>query len=116
MLKALTLIFTCQLIGELCAKGTGLPIPGPVLGMVILFLFFCLKRGIPEDIDQVGRGLMQNMSLLFVPAGAGVMVHFKLLGQDMLPIGFSLIVGTLITIAFTGLLMKRLSREGHKVE
>lgn len=116
MLKALTLIFTCQLVGELCAKGTGLPVPGPVLGMVILFLFFCLKRGIPPEIDAVGRGLMQNMSLLFVPAGAGVMVHFKLLGQDLLPIGFSLVAGTLITIALTGWLMKKLSGGGKDHE
>ncbi len=49
-------------------------------------------------------------SLLSVPAGAGIMLHFKLLAGNWLPLGAALILSTLLTIAVTAWLMARLSR------
>lgn len=111
MLGSLTLILTCQLCGELLVGALGAPVPGPVLGMLLLFAILLVKGDIPEPLTKTAQGLLGSMSLLFVPAGTGVVVHFQLLGQALLPLGLSLVVSTLATIVVTALLMRWLSRE-----
>ena len=109
MLGYLTLIFSCQLAGELVVGALGLSLPGPVLGMLILFAWL-LWRGLPEDLARVADALLGHLSLLFVPAGVGVMVHLGLLGADWLPITGALVVSTALTVAVTGLVMAWLGR------
>ncbi|MBK0400038.1 CidA/LrgA family protein [Limibaculum sp. M0105] len=111
MIFYLTLILSCQLAGEVIVKAVGLPLPGPVLGMVILFCGLML-RGLPAGLSRVGDALLGNLSLLFVPAGVGVMLHAGLLGREWLPLAVALVLSTLITVAVTGLVMARLSRGG----
>lgn len=108
MLGYLTVIFCCQLVGELLATALALPVPGPVIGMAILFTGLVVKGGIPAELGEIGGALLGNLSLLFVPAGVGVMLHATLLGRDWLPISVALLASTLITIAVTALLMARL--------
>jgi putative effector of murein hydrolase LrgA (UPF0299 family) len=110
MLNALTLILCCQLAGELLVTATGLPIPGPVCGMALMFAGLLVKGGIPEDLASVADTLLGNLSLLFIPAGVGVMLHLPLMGAEILPISIALIASTLITVAVTALLMQWLSR------
>jgi len=110
MLEALTTILTCQLIGELIVVGTGIPLPGPVVGMVLLFLGLLIRGGVPEGLGRTAASLSQNLSLLFVPAGVGVMTHLSLLESEWLPISAALMVSTLLTIAVTGLAMSALVR------
>lgn len=110
MLEALTIILCCQLVGELIVVGTGLPLPGPVVGMALLFAGLLIRGKVPEHIGQVAGALMDNLSLLFVPAGVGVMTHLSLLENQWLPISLSLVVSTLLTVAVTGLAMTALAR------
>lgn len=110
MLNYLTLIFVCQLVGELIAKGLNVPVPGPVLGMVFLFLFLMFKGTIPEQLSSVSNGLLSHLSLLFVPAGVGVMIHFGLLGDDIFAISMALIISTILTVAVTALMMSWLTK------
>lgn len=111
MLAQLTLILICQLIGEVVAGAAGIPVPGPVLGMVLLFGILMLRGRVPADMDTTANGLLRSMSLLFVPAGTGVILHFKLLGQALLPLGLAVVISTLATIIVTALLMRRLGGE-----
>lgn len=111
MLEYLTLILACQLLGEFAVSAADIPIPGPVVGMVLLFLFLLARGSVPEQLANVSSGLLNNLSLMFVPAGVGVMVHFKVLGSDALPISVALVISTLLTIAVTALLMSYLNRK-----
>ncbi|MXN63797.1 CidA/LrgA family protein [Stappia sp. GBMRC 2046] len=110
MLGALTLIFACQLAGELLVAVTGLPVPGPVIGMVLLLGGLIVRGGIPEPLAAVGGALLSNLALLFVPAGVGVMLHVALIGREALPITVALLVSTAATIAVTALVMNALQR------
>jgi holin-like protein len=110
MLGYITLIFVCQLAGELLVAALGLPVPGPVAGMLVLLAFLLARGSIPGELAAVGDFLLGNMSLLFVPAGVGVMLHAGLLGREWVPIMVALVVSTLVTIAVTALVMRRLSR------
>lgn len=116
MLSALTLILICQLCGELVTRSFGLPLPGPVAGMAILFVLLLIRGSVPETVGAVGDVLLKNLSLLFVPAGVGVMAHLGLLGEDLLPIAVALIGSTVATIAVTALLMGWLARKSLSVE
>ncbi len=109
MLGYLTLIFSCQLAGEILVAALSLPTPGPVVGMALLFLGLLVHGRVPEKLAEAADGLLQNLSLLFVPAGVGVMLHAGLLGRDWLPISISLVLSTAIAIAVTALLMRRLA-------
>ena len=113
MIFHLTVILACPLAGESLVVLSGLPVPGPVVGMVILFAGLAL-RGLPPGLAAVGDALLGHLSLLFVPAGVGVMLHAGLLGRDWLPIAVALSVSTLVTVAVVGLLMARLTREDDR--
>ncbi len=105
MIGFLTLLLSCQLAGELAVVATGLPIPGPVCGMALLFVGLLLF-GLPDELAKVSETLLANLSLLFVPAGVGVMLHARLMAQDWLPIAAALILSTIATIVITALLMQ----------
>lgn len=114
MLFYLTLIFSCQLIGELIVVALGIAVPGPVIGMLLLFVGLLIRGSIPEGLENAANALLAHLSLLFVPAGVGIMLHAKLVGEQLLPISVSLVVSTVLTIAVTGTLMAWLSKRGDK--
>lgn len=115
MLNYLTLIFCCQLAGEFIIGATGIAVPGPVVGMVFLFCFLLIRGSIPEELSSVADGLLNHLSLLFVPAGVGIMLHFKLLGTDFFAISIALVVSTVLTVIVTALLMRKLSNGSKSV-
>lgn len=110
MLASITILLVCQLAGEVIARLSGLPVPGPVVGMLLLFVGLVIRRGVPDTLDRTGTSLLSHLSLLFIPAGVGVMVHLKLIAGEWLPITVALVVSTALTIAVTGWVMQALAR------
>jgi holin-like protein len=106
VLEALTLILVCQLIGEVSVLVTGLPVPGPVLGMLLLLGWLFLRGGVPESVGRTADGLLAHLSLLFVPAGVGVLAHWERMRGQWIAIAAALVLGTLITLAVTALTMQ----------
>jgi len=106
----ITLLLACQLAGEALRLVTGLPIPGPVIGMAILFIGLVARGRLPDGLRTTATGLLSNLSLLFVPAGVGVMLHVALLRHEWLPITVALIGSTVIAVGVTALLMTWLVR------
>ncbi|MCC6208453.1 MAG: CidA/LrgA family protein [Gammaproteobacteria bacterium] len=115
-LTGMTILVIYQLIGEATVLLLRLPVPGPVIGMALLFLTLVIRRGAPASLDTAAGSLLGHLSLLFVPAGVGVMVHFHRIGAEWMPIGVALVLSTLITLAVTALVMRlmmRLSARGQ---
>ena len=111
MIGALAALLVCQLAGEVAARALGLPVPGPVIGMVLLFAALMLRgREAPEDLTRTADGLLGNLGLLFVPAGVGVVIHLPVLARDWAPISLAVLAGTLAAIAATGRLAQWLLR------
>ncbi len=106
----LTLLLVCQLAGEVIARATGLPVPGPVIGMALLFAGLALRGAVPDGLQATAGGLLRHLALLFVPAGVGIMAHLSLLADEGWPILAALLGSTVITIAVTAGLMQLLSR------
>lgn len=101
MIAALTLLLVFQLVGEVIARALALPIPGPVIGMALLFLALLVRGGPGEDLRQTSGQLLQHLSLLFVPVGVGVMTHLALIGQHGLRMAAALVLSTWIGLAVT---------------
>ena len=117
MLGALTILLVFQLIGETISRGLGLPVPGPVIGFILLLGALLLRRGVPEELRTTATGLLTHFSLMFVPAGVGVMVHLSRLRDEWLPITVALVLSTLLTIGCTALVMNWLMRRfAHREE
>ena len=105
-----TVLLACQLAGEVLSLTFHLPIPGPVIGMVILFCGLAIHGRVPDALSAVTGELLSNLSLLFVPAGVGVMLHAQLLADNWLPLSAALLLSTVIVLAVTGALMQWMVR------
>ena len=110
MLGFFIILLSCQLLGEVLVIATGLPLPGPVIGMALLFVGLLLRGSIPAGLDRMGDALLSHLSLLFVPAGVGVMLHAEVIGAELLPIAGAVILGTMLTIVVTAWIMQFLTR------
>lgn len=119
MLASLSLILLCQLIGEVVVRGLGLPLPGPVLGLLLLLIvllardrFTILARGpLREDgVETASKGLLAHLSLLFVPAGVGVVQKLDLLAVHGAAIILVLALSVIVTLLATVLTFRLVSR------
>ena len=114
MIATLTLLLLYQLIGELAVRVLDLPIPGPVVGLILLFLTLLVRGRVDESLRTGTTQLLQHLSLLFVPAGAGVMLHLERVGHEWLPIACALILSTLAGLAVTALVLRALAGKALK--
>ena len=111
MIAALTLLLVFQLVGEVIARALALPIPGPVIGMALLFLALLIRGGPGEDLRLTSGQLLQHLSLLFVPAGTGIVLYGDRIAAEWLPLLMSLFLSTFLTLAVTALVLKALTRK-----
>ncbi len=108
MLGALTVLLVYQLIGEVIVQFMHLPVPGPVIGLLLLFLTLCVRGSLAAPLRDTANGVLQHLSLLFVPAGVGVMVHFSRISGEWLPILAAVLVSTALAITVSALVMRAL--------
>jgi holin-like protein len=130
MIASLSLILLCQLAGEALVRSLGLPMPGPVIGLMLLLMllllrdrFALLARGPLHgdeggSVESTSRGLLANLSLLFVPAGVGVVQKMDLIVDHGIAflgvLAISVLITLLVTVA-TFLVASRLMMRGeHK--
>jgi len=116
MLPALSVLLLYQLAGEALVMLLRLPVPGPVVGMALLFLTLVARGGAPDGLRDTAQSLLQHLSLLFVPAGVGVMLHFQRIGEEWLPILVAVPLSTLAAIAVTSLVLRALQGRSHADE
>ena len=103
MIRALFGLMALQLAGETASTGLGLPVPGPVLGMAALLAILLARRGVPLAMEHTARGLLDNLGLLFVPAGVGVTLHLSEAAAEWPAILAAVIGGTLVAMIGTAL-------------
>ncbi|ANF59640.1 hypothetical protein A5892_11855 [Halotalea alkalilenta] len=119
LLVGMSILLGCQLIGEGVARAMNLPVPGPVIGMVLLLVGLMLYGKVPEGLRMTTRGLTQHLALLFVPAGVGVMVNWPLISQNFVVLTVTLLVSTVLLQVFMVLFMRRTLRgrlENHDAD
>jgi len=112
MIEALALLLLCQLTGEILSHGLGLPMPGPVIGLLILCALLIAAQNFGKvaassitdtPLGRATGGLLQHLSVLFVPAGVGVIDHLHLLKTYGPVLILALFISTVLSLAVTGL-------------
>ncbi|MDF1709382.1 MAG: CidA/LrgA family protein [Paracoccaceae bacterium] len=98
MILAVAILLICQLLGETLARGLGLPVPGPVLGMALLLLGCLVLPGMAARVMPTAQGLLSHLSLLFVPAGVGVISHLDVLGGSGPALLLVLVISTALAL------------------
>lgn len=108
MLFGLFVLLACQLVGDLLARGLSLPLPGPVIGIVLLAALLFTAQHFPRysaritpNVEKASDALLAHLGLFFVPAGVGVSAHFDLVLADGLPLALTLLLSTLATLIVT---------------
>jgi holin-like protein len=110
MLRAFAILLACQLAGEAITRSLALPLPGPVLGLVILVaILFAVERWRLVDcstiddtsLGKTSNGLIATLGILFVPAGVGVIQELGPLGKYGVALAVALLVSTVLTLVVT---------------
>lgn len=122
MIGAIFILLGCELLGELLRSALHLPIPGPVIGMLMLAAGMAMLRqdqtpgtSTPASpLDRTAGTLLEHMGLLFIPAGVGIVAEIPVLRQEWLPILAALVFSTVLSLAVTGLMMHRLSQRRRR--
>jgi len=115
-LAGVTWLLLFQCAGEAVSHVLGLPVPGPVVGMLLLFVALRIRDRIPDSIGVAADALARHLSLLFVPAGVGVMMYFGRLAGEWLPIVVALVVSTVIALAVAALTFAALARRAEDTQ
>lgn len=114
MINGALWILGFQLLGELAVRSLGLPVPGPVVGMVLLFGVLCVRRpGSESGTLRAATGLLKHMQLLFVPVTVGIMVHAQAIREQWLPVSGGLVLSWLaglVTVSGVAVLVQRWQR------
>ena len=116
MLNSIFIIFMFQLVGEATQKYFALPVPGPVIGLVLMLvcLLWTKRTNLPLIADQRDRlvttsqQLLGYLSLLFVPIGVGVIMHLQLLEAQLARIIAVITIGTIVTMVFTAFIFLKI--------
>ena len=111
-LAGITWLLVFQFAGEVAVRLAGLPLPGPVVGMALLFAVLLARGAVPEALATAADGLAKHLSLLFVPAGVGVMMYARQLANEWVPIAAALVVSTVLAIAVAALVFRWLGGRG----
>lgn len=101
MIGSLFALLALQLLGTLIVQVTGIALPGPVVGLMLLFVYLLWRGDVPTGFARTAHGLIQNLALLFVPAGVGLIVHLHEVADQWLALTVTLVSGAAITLLVT---------------
>ena len=110
LFKQFLIIISFTYLGEIASKTLHLPVPGSVIGMVLLFLALAFNLLKVESITTVGNFLLDNLSILFLPAGVGIMVYYPVIKDSWWSLLLITIVVTALTISLVGQVVQFVQR------
>ena len=106
MIRGLIILLGFQSAGEIVSRLFALPIPGPVIGLVLLLTFLIQRGKVDAPIDTVASTLIKHLGLLFVPAAVGVVMFWPQLRTHFWAVSVALIVSVAATIAVSAAVLR----------
>jgi holin-like protein len=119
MLEAIARVIVWLGLGEVLTRLGLVPVPGPVIGLVLLYLDLLWHRRLPDDLGRLADRMLALFGLLFVPAGVGVIAHADALQAELVPIVAAIVGGTTVTLLATVaalVLARAWTRRGTRAE
>ncbi|MBD5823658.1 CidA/LrgA family protein [Lactococcus petauri] len=114
----LLIIFGFSFVGDTLSNSLHLPVPGSILGMIFLFLALQFKVLKFTDVDEVGSFLINNMTILFLPAGVGIMSKWSLISDFWWQIALIVLLALIVNVFVLGHLVQfiKVKYEGDYLE
>ncbi len=114
----LLIIFGFSFVGDTLSNSLHLPVPGSILGMIFLFLALQFKVLKFTDVDEVGSFLINNMTILFLPAGVGIMAKWSLISDFWWQIALIVLIALVVNVFILGRLVQfiKVKYEGDYLE
>ncbi|MDI3323659.1 CidA/LrgA family protein [Pontibacterium granulatum] len=106
MVVGFLILIACQLMGEIIVFSLDIPVPGAVVGMVLLLIGLMVRGEVERGLRTSAEGLLSILPLMLVPAGVGLMVHFQLIAAEWVAILVALVLSTFVTLLLVTLLLK----------
>lgn len=108
MIGAIAALLLMQLAGTLLVQFTHIPLPGPVVGMLLLFVYLLWSGGVPRALSQTTQPILENLSLLFVPAGVGIIANWHDVADQAgrVALVLVLVLGAAITLVVTAFTLR----------
>lgn len=106
----LMIIFTIALIGEGISSFFQLPIPGSIIGLILLFLALQFKWLRLRHVSLVGNFLLANMTILFLPPAVGIMDKFDVIAPYLLPIVLIILGALVLNVVVMALVVQFIKR------
>jgi holin-like protein len=111
MLAGFLTLFACQLLGDFIQRALDLPLPGPVIGMLVLFVGLCVRGDVPKDLETGSQRLIELLPMLLMAPAAGVFFLGASFADQWPAFIAAVTLGTVSTLVFCGLLIRFL--HGH---
>jgi len=108
LLRGLSWLVAFQLAGTVLNVLFFPVLPGPIIGLVLLFIFLAVRGGVSEPLNEAASSLLRYLPLLLVPPAVGVMVHVAEIRADLWAIIGALVISLLVSMVFIGWLMQGL--------
>lgn len=110
MLRTYLVLFSCQVAGDVIHQASGIPLSGPIIGMILLLAALTVRGGASDEFCQSGQTTLGYLSLFFVPPGVGIMQYLPLLRAHWLPVLLALIASTALAMVSAALVMQSVER------
>ena len=110
MIKSLSILFGFVGLGEIIRLGLQLPIPGSIIGLLLLTL--CLQLGIlkEKDVEPSGKVLLKEMAFFFIPPGVGLMLYFDLIKSEWQAILGAIVLSSFCIMATVGFIHQKMDK------
>ncbi|GMQ62980.1 CidA/LrgA family protein [Vallitalea maricola] len=114
LLRQFGIIIGIFLIGEILNKLCHIPVPGNILGMLILFVLLSLNIIKVETIKEVSDFLLSHLAFFFIPPGVALISSLDTLSNIWISFLFIVILTTIIVMSVTGLTVQKVMKRGRK--
>ncbi len=111
LINGILILLACQCAGEAIKNYFGLSLPGPVIGMFILFTGLLLYQDVPKAVAKSSSSLIPLLGLMFLPAATGLFFLGSHYSDQWPAIAAAVVIGSLLSLIFNGLLMTFLARK-----
>ncbi|WP_061240821.1 CidA/LrgA family protein [Ectopseudomonas composti] len=116
LLRGLSWLVLCQLLGTVLNVLLLPMLPGPIIGMLLLFVFLMLRGEVGESLSIASSSLLKYLPLILVPPAVGVMVYASDIAADFWAVVGALVLSLLLSLAFAGWLMQKLIERQQRGE
>lgn len=111
LLRELLIILTIYFCGEFLSSNFNLPIPGNILGMIILLILLITKTIKIERIETVSNFFLDHLAFFFIPAGVGLLTSISFIKDIWIQFLLICLISTIVVIASTGLIVEKIIKK-----